>query len=85
MHIDEWDEVALVAQQRRRRKPRSIGGSWLFIISSFVAAARTYREDPSRVTSSHNRLGLSLSKHIRHGLIAKINGKSRPRTCEALG
>jgi hypothetical protein len=85
MHIDEWDEVALVAQQRRRQKTRCVGGSWLFVVTSFVAAARIYREDPPRVTSSHNRLGLSLSKRIRHRLVAKINCKRRLRTCEALG
>jgi hypothetical protein len=27
MHIDEWDEVALAAQHRRRRKTRRVGGS----------------------------------------------------------
>jgi hypothetical protein len=31
MHIDERDEVALAAQQRRRQKPRCVGGSWLFV------------------------------------------------------
>jgi hypothetical protein len=44
-----------------------------------------YREDLPRVTTSCNQLDLSLSKRIRHGLIAKINGKRRPRACEALG
>jgi hypothetical protein len=33
MHVDEWDEIALVAQQRRRRKPRYVGGSWLFVFA----------------------------------------------------
>jgi hypothetical protein len=42
------------------------------------------REYLPRVTSFHYRLGLSLSKHIRHRLIVKINDKRRPRTCEAL-
>jgi hypothetical protein len=42
-------------------------------------------EDLSRITTSRNRLGLSLSKRIRHGLVAKINGKRRPQACEALG
>jgi hypothetical protein len=36
-----------------------------------VAAARIYREDLPRVIVSRNRLGLSLSKYIRHRLIAK--------------
>jgi hypothetical protein len=27
MHVDERDEVALVAQQRRRQKTRCVGGS----------------------------------------------------------
>jgi hypothetical protein len=56
---------------------------WFVAIS--VAAARTYREDLPRVTASRNRLGLSLSKYIRHGLVAKINGKRRSWACEALG
>jgi hypothetical protein len=50
-----------------------------------VAVACIYRKDLPRVTKSRNRLGLSLSKRIRHGLIAKINGKRRSRACEALG
>jgi hypothetical protein len=71
MHVDEWAEVAFAAQQGRRRKPRCVGGSWLFIVTHSVTATRIYREDPLRVTTSHNRLGLSLSKYIRHVLIAK--------------
>jgi hypothetical protein len=67
MHVDEWDEVALMVQQRKRQTSRCAGGSWLFVIASFVATAHIYREDPSRVTTSHNRLGLYLSKRIRHG------------------
>jgi hypothetical protein len=84
MHINERDEVALAAQQRRRQKPRCIGGSWLFIVGSSVVVARIYREDSPRVTISHNWLGLSLLKHIRHGLIGKINGKRKLWTYEAL-
>jgi hypothetical protein len=56
----------------------------LFVVARSVAASCIYREDPPRVTTSHNQLVLSLSKHIRHGLIAKINGKRKPWTCEAL-
>jgi hypothetical protein len=52
-------------------------GCWFVAI--FVAAACIYREDLPRVTAFHNRLGLSLSKRIRYGLVAKINGKRRPR------
>ena len=63
MHVDERDEAVLAAQQRRRRKPRCVGGSWLFVVTSSVAAARIYREDPPRVTASRNRLGLSI-KHV---------------------
>jgi hypothetical protein len=85
MHIDEQDEIALVAQQRRRQKPRGVGGSWLFIVTHSVAATCIYMEDPPRVTVSPNRLGLSLSKRNTHGLIAKINDKRKLRTCEALG
>jgi hypothetical protein len=54
MHINEQDEVALAAQQRRRQKPRCFGGSWLFILGSSVAAARIYREDPPRVITFCN-------------------------------
>jgi hypothetical protein len=53
-------------------------------IAISVAAARIYREDMPRVTTSHNRLGLFLSKRIRHGLVAKINDKKRSGACEAL-
>jgi hypothetical protein len=53
-------------------------------VAIFVADARIYREDPPRVTTSHNRLGLSLLKRIRHGLVVKINGKRRSRVCKAL-
>jgi hypothetical protein len=62
---------------------------WCFCGYSCVAisvtATRIYREDMSRVTTSHNRLVLSLLKRIGHELIAKINGKRRSRVCEALG
>jgi hypothetical protein len=85
MHVSERDEVALETQQWRRQKPRCVGDSWLFVVTHSMAATHIYREDLPKVTSSHNRLGLSLLKHIRHGLIAKINGKRRPRTCETLG
>jgi hypothetical protein len=54
MHVDERDEVALAAQQRRRRKTRCVGGSWLFVVTSSVVAAHIYREDPSSVTTFHN-------------------------------
>jgi hypothetical protein len=56
----------------------------LFVVTRSVAAVHIYREDPPRVTASHNQLGLSLSKCIRHGLIANINGKRKPWTYEAL-
>jgi hypothetical protein len=85
MHVDERDEVVLAAQQRRRRKPRCVGDSWLFVVTRSMVAARIYREDRPRVTTSRNRVDLSLSKRIRHGLVAKINDKRKPRTCEALG
>jgi hypothetical protein len=84
MHIDEHDEIALVAQQRRKRKTRCIGSSWLFVVTSSVAAACIYREDSLRVTTSRNRLHLSLSKRIRYGLIVKINDKRRSRNYETL-
>jgi hypothetical protein len=55
------------------------------VFTSSVAAAHIYREDPSRVTSFHNRLDLSLTKCIIYGLIPKINDKRRLWTCKALG
>jgi hypothetical protein len=85
MHVNEQDEVALVAQQRRRQKARCIGGLWLFIITYSMMFTRIYREDLHRVTASCNRLVLPLIKCIRHGLVEKINGKRRPQTCETLG
>jgi hypothetical protein len=60
MHIDERDEVALALQQWRRQKPRCVGGSWFFVVTSSVVATRICREDTPMVTVSHNRLGLSL-------------------------
>jgi hypothetical protein len=79
MHVDERGEVALVAQQRWRRKTKCIGGSWFFIVTRSVAVTRIYREYLPRVTAPYNQLGLSLYKRIRHGLIAKINDKRRLR------
>jgi hypothetical protein len=52
MHVDEQDEVALAAQQRWRWKTRCIGGSWFFVVTHSVVAARIYREDLRRVTAS---------------------------------
>jgi hypothetical protein len=85
MHIDERDDVALAAQQQRRQKPRCVGGLWLFVVTRSMVAAHIYREDTPRIAATRNRLGLSLLKQIRYGLIAKINGKRKPQTCEALG
>jgi hypothetical protein len=66
-------------------KPRCIG---VFLGCSYVAtsvmAACIYREDSPMVITSHNRLGLSLSKRIKHRLVEKINGKIWSWTCEAL-
>jgi hypothetical protein len=53
MHVDECDEVALVAQQRRSQKARRVGGLWLFIVSSSVVVVCIYREELTRVMS-HN-------------------------------
>jgi hypothetical protein len=74
MHVDERDEVVLVAQQRRRQKTRCVGDSWSSVVASSMAAARIYRD----------LLGLSLSKRIRYRLIVKINGKRRLWAYEAL-
>jgi hypothetical protein len=49
----------------------------LFIITCFMVVAHIYREDLPIVTTHRNRLVLSLSKHIRHELIAKINEKKK--------
>jgi hypothetical protein len=74
MHVDERDEVVLAAQQRSWQKTRCVGGSWFFVVTHSVAVAPIYREDLAKVTVSCNRLRLSLSKRIRHGLVVKING-----------
>jgi hypothetical protein len=55
------------------------------LITTSVAVAHIYREDPPRVIASRNRLGLSLSKYIRHMLVTKIKDKRKPQTYEALG
>jgi hypothetical protein len=49
----------------------------LFIVTTSMATTHIYREDLFRVTASHNQLGLSLSKRIRHEFIAKINVKKK--------
>jgi hypothetical protein len=49
-----------------------------------VAATRIFREDPPRVTVSHNRLGLYQTR-IRYGIVAKINVNRKSQTCEDLG
>jgi hypothetical protein len=36
---------------------------WWLVVASSVADERIYMEEPPRVTTSHNRLGLSI-KHI---------------------
>jgi hypothetical protein len=58
MDVDERDEEVLAAQQWMRRRPRYIGASWLFFVTTSIVAAHIYREDPPRVIASHNRLGL---------------------------
>jgi hypothetical protein len=40
-----------------------------------MAAACIYKADLPRVIAPRNQLDLSLSKHIRYRIIAKINGK----------
>jgi hypothetical protein len=69
MHVHEWDEVASVAQQQEQQN--------LYVLMFFVAirvattgsASHIYRKNPPRVTAFRNRLDLSLSKRIRHGLV----------------
>jgi hypothetical protein len=56
-----------------------------FLITTSMPTACIYREDQSSVTVSHNRLGLSLSKCIRHELVTKINDKRKLQTYETLG
>jgi hypothetical protein len=85
VHVDEHDEVASAAQQQKRQNLDVLVLSWLLVFFTiFVAAVRIYREDLPRVTTSHNQVCLSLSKRIRHGLVAKINDKRRPQAREAL-
>jgi hypothetical protein len=80
----DWLPFTPPPSGRFLRSFRCIGGSWLFVVTRSMAVTRIYRKDLPRVTASHNRLYLSLSKCIRHRLIAKINNKRRPWTCEAL-
>jgi hypothetical protein len=84
MHVDERGEVALTAQRQKRRNLDALVTRGCSCVATSVAAARIYREDLPRVTTSCNRLGLSLSKRIRHELVEKINGTRRPRGCETL-
>jgi hypothetical protein len=85
--LDDDDQMkTAIGLTKFALRPRCVGVfRGCSCVATSVVAADIYREDLPRVTASHNRLGLSLSKHIRHELIAKINGKRRPRTCEALG
>jgi hypothetical protein len=57
-------------------------GCWYIAIS--VTAAHIYGEDLLRVTASRNRLYLSLSNILEHGLVTKINGRRRSQACEVL-
>jgi hypothetical protein len=52
MHVDKRGEVAMAAQQRRRRKSRCVGSSWLFMVTHSVEAAHIYRED----TRTHKKI-----------------------------
>jgi hypothetical protein len=54
MHVDERDEVALVAQQQKQRNLDALVFFVVVRVATTVAAARIYREDPPRVTASHN-------------------------------
>jgi hypothetical protein len=78
-----WSSLSSAAAEAAKRRCVGIfrGCS---CVATPVAATSIYREDPPRVTVSRNQLGLSLSKRIRHGLVAKINDKRRSWTCEAL-
>jgi hypothetical protein len=60
MHVDERDEVASAAQQQKRRNLDALVFLMAVHVTSTVASARIYREDSSRVTTSRNRIGLSL-------------------------
>jgi hypothetical protein len=84
MDIDERDEAGLAMQQRNRQNLDALVARGYFLIITSVTAARIYREDPPWLTTSPNQLGPSLSKCIRHSLVAKINSKRRPWTYDAL-
>jgi hypothetical protein len=75
MHVDEWDEVALVAQQQKRQNLDALVFFMAVRVTTSMAAAHIYREDLPRVIASCNRVGLCLSKCIKHGLVLKPNGK----------
>jgi hypothetical protein len=60
MHVDERDEVALAAQQWKRKNLDVLVTRGCSLITTSVAATRIYREHTPRVTVSHNQLSLSL-------------------------
>jgi hypothetical protein len=84
MHVDEQDEVVSTAQQQKRWNLDALVFFVAVRVTTTMVATHIYREDLPRVTTFRNWLCLSLSKYIRHRLIAKLNGKRRPRACEAL-
>jgi hypothetical protein len=77
-----WSSLADAAADEAKTKMHW----WLFCsgVPTSVAVTRIYKDDLPRVTASRNQLDLSLSKCIGHGLIAKLNGNRRQRSCEAL-
>jgi hypothetical protein len=85
MYIDERYEVASAAQQHKRWNLDALVTRGCSCVATSMAGAHIYRENSARVIVSRNWLGLSLSKHIRHRLVVKINGKWRLWAYEALG
>jgi hypothetical protein len=77
-----WSTLTSIAAEAT--KPRCVG-VFMVVRGLLFPATHIYREDPPRVTVSSNWLDLSLSKCIRYKLVAKINGKRRSWTYEALG
>jgi hypothetical protein len=60
MHVNERDEVASMAQQQKRQNLVALVFFVAVRVTTSLVATRIYRVDLPRVTTSNNRLGLSV-------------------------